>query len=353
MCIKGVVFMTFWQGLAISVLAQTTDVGGVDADEWAKSAQNFLICLEMLLFSIAHFYCFPTEEWQEGYRVKHSQGKFGDSIALGDFFADVKLILKANSTRNPANYKKKSKKSLAKQPLPPTILEGGSTGSGEEEEEAEDETSVATASTSATPIYNSSSSSDRIISVEEDYTSDEKLVARALEESLGLAADDPDIAEAKQRLLASKVLSPKFFDYSESSGCEEEELLVKDDPVIMEARHHLNTSEKSLLSSEGTREESHALVGGSGKEFDKHAKMPIEETKTDNQDKNELDENDDDVGDEEEAIVNEQTSLLFHSPEQGSTFAEVLRPSIFTTVASVAEMERQAEVRSAKRKKKR
>jgi hypothetical protein len=56
--------MTFWQGLAISVLAQTTSVGGQDQDEWAKSAQNFLICLEMLLFSIAHFYCFPVRFMQ-------------------------------------------------------------------------------------------------------------------------------------------------------------------------------------------------------------------------------------------------------------------------------------------------
>lgn len=95
LCIKGVVFMTFWQGLTLSILAETTQVGGNDADIWAKSAQNFLICLEMLLFSIAHFYCFPTDEWQEGYKAAHSkEGQFGDSIALGDFVQDLKLILK-------------------------------------------------------------------------------------------------------------------------------------------------------------------------------------------------------------------------------------------------------------------
>jgi hypothetical protein len=94
LCIKGVVFMTFWQGLAISILATTTDVGGNDQDEWAKSAQNFLICLEMLLFSIAHFYTYPTEEWEEGYQASHESGKFGDSIALGDFLQDLKVVLR-------------------------------------------------------------------------------------------------------------------------------------------------------------------------------------------------------------------------------------------------------------------
>jgi hypothetical protein len=94
LCIKGVVFMTFWQGLALSILAQATDAGGDDSQEWARSSQNFLICLEMLLFSIAHFYCFPTEEWEPGYEQKHSENKFGDSIALGDFMNDLKLVLR-------------------------------------------------------------------------------------------------------------------------------------------------------------------------------------------------------------------------------------------------------------------
>lgn len=113
LCIKGVVFMTFWQGLAITVLAEVTDVGGNDAEVWAKSAQNFLICLEMLLFSIAHFYCFPTEEWEEGYRANFNKSKFGDSIALGDFLSDIKLIMKGNT------MKKKKKK----EPSEPTVPE--------------------------------------------------------------------------------------------------------------------------------------------------------------------------------------------------------------------------------------
>ncbi len=98
--------MTFWQGIAISLLADTTDILGGDStsgeyipnnedqEKWAKQAQNFLICLEMLGFAIAHFYCFPVEEWEEGYRPKQNQGKFGDNMALGDFMHDLKLILR-------------------------------------------------------------------------------------------------------------------------------------------------------------------------------------------------------------------------------------------------------------------
>ena len=113
--IKGIVFMTFWQGLVISILANTALLGGMappgigsssssgskngdDVDDpslWGQQAQNFLICLEMLFFSVAHFNCFPTDEWQDGYRpVKDKDIKFGDNIALRDFFDDLKLILK-------------------------------------------------------------------------------------------------------------------------------------------------------------------------------------------------------------------------------------------------------------------
>lgn len=109
LCIKGVVFMTFWQGMAITILAKAVysdgesddgsggDGDGQDAMEWSKEAQNFLICLEMLFFAIAHCFVFPTEEWEPGYRPKEivAKQKFGDKIALRDFVSDVKLIMKS------------------------------------------------------------------------------------------------------------------------------------------------------------------------------------------------------------------------------------------------------------------
>ena len=92
--------MTFWQGVIIALLADTTDLLGGDDDDderqevMAKQTQNFLICLEMLGFSIAHFYCFPVEEWEEGYRRVENDSKFGDNMALGDFLHDLKLIMR-------------------------------------------------------------------------------------------------------------------------------------------------------------------------------------------------------------------------------------------------------------------
>ena len=85
----------------ISFLANSTAIAGGNEDKtenpeiWGKQAQNFLICLEMLLFSIAHFYCFPTEEWEDGYRpAVEKKMSAGDNLAFGDFVADLKLIVR-------------------------------------------------------------------------------------------------------------------------------------------------------------------------------------------------------------------------------------------------------------------
>ena len=119
LCIKGVVFMTFWQGMALKIMAQTTDVGGGGdtADSWSEQVQNFLICLEMLLFSIAHFYCFPVDEWQPGYKVNYRKAKFGETLALNDFFSDLKIILTADGAKN------KKKRLSSKKPSESTIPE--------------------------------------------------------------------------------------------------------------------------------------------------------------------------------------------------------------------------------------
>lgn len=56
----------------------------------AAQIQNFLICLEMLFFSIAHWCVFPAEEWEPDYRPRH-YAKPG--IGLGDFVSDMSYIM--------------------------------------------------------------------------------------------------------------------------------------------------------------------------------------------------------------------------------------------------------------------
>merc|ERR1711862_175702 len=103
LCIKGVVFMTFWQGVVISIIAQAVskrhelENDDWDATEWSKEAQSFLICLEMFFFSIIHCFVFPAEQWEEGYKERESvreKPKLGDNLALRDFFRDVKLVMR-------------------------------------------------------------------------------------------------------------------------------------------------------------------------------------------------------------------------------------------------------------------
>ena len=117
MSIKAVVFMTFWQGVAISFIAHAVfqrnddSNSSQDATEWSKQAQSFMICLEMFAFAIVHCFVFPAEEWEPGYRErekKRIKATFGDSLALKDFVADVKTVMRSRKVKYSKINKKKS-----------------------------------------------------------------------------------------------------------------------------------------------------------------------------------------------------------------------------------------------------
>lgn len=110
LCIKGVVFMTFWQKMMLSLIVNLGYADKFDSQEEANDfimqAQNFLICLEMLFSAVAHCFVFSPDEWMDGYREREEERRrtataqrFGDSVALGDFFNDVKVVMASKKQR--------------------------------------------------------------------------------------------------------------------------------------------------------------------------------------------------------------------------------------------------------------
>ena len=78
-----------------------------ERDTFVMQAQNFLICLEMLFSAVAHCFVFSPDEWEDGYREREEERRrrisepraFGDSVALGDFINDVKVVMASKKRR--------------------------------------------------------------------------------------------------------------------------------------------------------------------------------------------------------------------------------------------------------------
>jgi len=68
LCIKMVIFFSFWQGVAIAVLAHFHLIRGTDDMDQATEGtylQDFLICVEMFFLSVAHHYAFPYRKFRD------------------------------------------------------------------------------------------------------------------------------------------------------------------------------------------------------------------------------------------------------------------------------------------------
>lgn len=69
LAVKAVVFFSFWQGAALSIVVKIgilQDVEGFTANEQATGLQDVLICLEMAIAAIAHYYVFSYKEYLTG-----------------------------------------------------------------------------------------------------------------------------------------------------------------------------------------------------------------------------------------------------------------------------------------------
>ena len=64
-CVKGIVFLTFWQGFLISILVKSGVLKSdtISSEHLGVAVQDALICLEMPLFAVLHLYAFDHRDY--------------------------------------------------------------------------------------------------------------------------------------------------------------------------------------------------------------------------------------------------------------------------------------------------
>jgi len=103
LCIKLIIFASYWQGFFLSVLvwlgAIPDTVEGYSPDNLAAAIQDALICIEMPIFAVAHWYAFSWQDFANNnilsarMPVKHA---FRDAFGPIDLIQDTKETLKGD-----------------------------------------------------------------------------------------------------------------------------------------------------------------------------------------------------------------------------------------------------------------
>ncbi|KJE90800.1 hypothetical protein CAOG_02045 [Capsaspora owczarzaki ATCC 30864] len=105
LCVKLVIFFSFWQSVAISGLVAISvihDFGQYTAENVATGAQDFLICIEMLGAAILHAYAFPYKEYESMMNTSRLPFKytFFDIFTISDVVDDTSDAFNIRRGRN-------------------------------------------------------------------------------------------------------------------------------------------------------------------------------------------------------------------------------------------------------------
>ncbi|QBZ56579.1 hypothetical protein PoMZ_01488 [Pyricularia oryzae] len=103
LCIKLIIFASYWQGFFLSILvwlgAITDKVEGYSPDNLAAAIQDFLICIEMPIFAVAHWYAFSWHDFaNDAIEEARMPVKFAlrDSFGIRDLIEDSKETFKGD-----------------------------------------------------------------------------------------------------------------------------------------------------------------------------------------------------------------------------------------------------------------
>lgn len=90
LCIKAILFLCFWQGLAIALLTRMGlihEMGAWSTGHVSLAVQDFLLCVEMAAIALAHNWAFPFEPFVGG--AARREGFFQDHFSQGSALRDL------------------------------------------------------------------------------------------------------------------------------------------------------------------------------------------------------------------------------------------------------------------------
>jgi hypothetical protein len=107
MCIKAILFFSFWQGVLIAILAYFNvlpeSAGAWTKDNIARGLQDLIICIEMALLAVANSYVFSSapygqitilKSWEESPKVVIAQPlkNFAHVISQEDIVTELRHV---------------------------------------------------------------------------------------------------------------------------------------------------------------------------------------------------------------------------------------------------------------------
>ncbi|KAJ5460401.1 Transmembrane protein, partial [Penicillium daleae] len=104
LCIKLIIFASYWQGFFLSILqwlGALGSVAGYTPDNLAAAIQDALICYEMPIFAVAHWYAFS---WHDYADPTISAARLPVKYALRDAFGPLDLVEDTKMTLRGENY---------------------------------------------------------------------------------------------------------------------------------------------------------------------------------------------------------------------------------------------------------
>ncbi|EEQ92440.2 uncharacterized protein BDCG_07560 [Blastomyces dermatitidis ER-3] len=105
LCVKLIIFASYWQGFFLSILqwlgALPNGVAGYSPDNLAAAIQDSLICFEMPLFALTHWYAFS---WHDYADTSVSAARMPVKFAIRDAFGIRDLIEDTKETFRGENY---------------------------------------------------------------------------------------------------------------------------------------------------------------------------------------------------------------------------------------------------------